>query len=989
MPILDLFRKKRNELGKEQIVPLIDEIFNDNMDMSRMMIQRVWWRNLLYYCLAEGTKIPLLDGRIVHIEDLVGQGDAWVYGFDLEKLKMVPALMTNVVETGKKPCLEISLDNGHAFICTLDHRILTWFGYKEARELEVGTPLVPYRNKFYMASGTQGGYNQIFQPYDAKWEQAHRMVAREIFGETIEGHVIHHINEDKQDNRPENLEMMTAREHSTLTLIKHKTTILNGMTAYAQSDEGRRRKSESAKRQWKENREKMLLAVRKYREDPGYLNRVRDGVQKSWDDPEKRAQHLEKLKSKWEEKKAAVNCRVIKIRAVGIKKVFDASVPATSNFAIESGVFVHNCGEQWIEYSPVTHSFIPRYRPQQGSPPVSNEIREYCRAVKAMLLNQKLVPVISPNTNEQEDKDAAKLGQGLLTWMDGINDGEIKKEKEKLTLWLSIAGTGFLRTFIEADLGRLILGEDSGTLRTGEVVTENVIPFNVFPDRLADKMRKMRYVGIQTLKPIEWVEDTFNVIVPAADNPLAMDYQRRLMHLVGKVSPWKGVGLEAQSMDIDADKTCILKEVEFCPNKNFPKGRYVVVAGDKLLTDVPRMPIAVEGDGTWYWTLTDFHFNYVPGRFWSDGGVNDLISSQIQINEIDKDLKDNRKTLGRNRILTPGELTLTRKTQMGESFLMMQYSGKDTAGQAPVFQQGTPLPQQVLEERAIHKSQIQDMSGDPKNVLKGHAPSAQASGIMVDMLTETARSGQAPDVDRWQHDMGNTYKKRLLCAKEAYTEERTIKITGKGKEAEIKQFKSSDLRDNTDIKLELDSGLAVTQAGRRDALMSMVKNGFFGPVESMPMSTKQEIFSRLGLSGFTDQTNADFDRAERENSKIVAGIMTGIMTIQTPIGPDSQVVEDDALFKYDDDKIHYEVHKHLILSQEFSDLDPRIQAALVNHTDLHHARMEAQKAQEAMAAAGTPPGPGGPPGPGNEPPQSVQPGMDGQPSPVPMQGAMP
>jgi len=280
-------------------------------------------------------------------------------------------------------------------------------------------------------------------------------------------------------------------------------------------------------------------------------------------------------------------------------------------------------GEQWLEYSRATRSFIPRYRPEQGNPPVSNEIREYVRSVKAMLLNQKLVPSIAPNTNEQEDRDAAKLGQELLTWMEGLNDQEIADEKEKMIIWMALAGTAFLRTFAEKDLGRVFLGDDGQSMRTGEVTTENIIPFNVFPDRMADRMRKMRYIGIQTLKPIEWVEDTFQIKVNPTENVMAMDYQRRLMRLVGQVSPWKGYGLETQSLDLDAEQTCLFREVEFRPNINYPKGRYVAMAGDKIIIDKPRMPIMAQDDGTWFFTITDFHYNFVPGRFWSDGGVND------------------------------------------------------------------------------------------------------------------------------------------------------------------------------------------------------------------------------------------------------------------------------------------------------------------------------------------------------------------------------
>lgn len=629
-------------------------------------------------------------------------------------------------------------------------------------------------------------------------------------------------------------------------------------------------------------------------------------------------------------------------------------------------------GEQWLEYSRATRSFIPKYRPEHGAPPVSNEIREYVRSIKAMLLNQRMLPVIAPNTNEQEDLDAAKTGQDLLTWMEDLNDAELAEEREKMTIWLSLAGTTFLRTFPETDLGQVFMTEDGETLSLGEVATEHIIPFNVFPDRLADRMRRMRYIGIQALKPIEWVEDTFKKKVNPSDNVLALDYQRRLMRLVGQVSPWKGYGLETLSLDLDAEKTCIYREVEFRPTVRYPYGRYISVAGDTLLQNVNRMPIKVTNDGKWYWTLTDFHFNFVPGRFWSDGGVNDLISPQNQINEIDKSFRDNRKTLGRNRILTPGELQMERKTEIGESFLVLKYSGKDTGGQRPEFHQGTPLPAQFIEERSIHKSQIQDMAGDPKNILKGQSPSARASGVMTDILRETAERGHYPDVDRYKRSMTMVYKKRLLVAQEVYAEERTIKIGGAGSDAQVKQFKGADLRNNTDIRLEEDSGLATTQAGRREAMLKLIEVGLFGDIRTAPMSLRQELLKRFGLSGFTDQSNTDYERAQRENSRIVAGMIDGIMTVTTPVGPDSQVIEDDPLFKYDDDNIHYEVHKRLILSQEFQDLPAEVQAALVVHADVHHLRMMAQAAQEAMAQAG-PPAPGGPNG---EDPRNSQPPMD-------------
>ena len=93
---------------------------------------------------------------------------------------------------------------------------------------------------------------------------------------------------------------------------------------------------------------------------------------------------------------------------------------------------LYYCGEQYIEYIRSTNSFRRRVLPDLQPTPVSNEIREYVRSIKATLMNTKFVPRILPNTNEKEDKDAADLGEQLLVWLDNVHDQEYFDEKEKL-----------------------------------------------------------------------------------------------------------------------------------------------------------------------------------------------------------------------------------------------------------------------------------------------------------------------------------------------------------------------------------------------------------------------------------------------------------------------------------------------------------------------------------------------------------------------------
>jgi len=585
-------------------------------------------------------------------------------------------------------------------------------------------------------------------------------------------------------------------------------------------------------------------------------------------------------------------------------------------------------GEQYIEFVRSTGTFRRRNSPDFTPTPVSNEVREYVRSIKAMLMNQKMVPRVWPNTSEKEDNQAAELGENLLTWMDQSQNASFFDEKEKLCIWLSIAGTAFMRTYPNAE-GGLWLPDGS---KTGDVACESILPFNIRLDTLGDSLDKKRWIGVQSLKDREWVEDTFKVKIEHTDsNKTQIDYQKRLAKLVGTVSPWKGQVMELQTLETDDDDVVLFKEIEFAPVREFPNGKYVCTCGGKLLVNVHRLPIAATPD-YWTYSLTDFHYNYVPGRFWSDPGVNDLISPQNIINEIDQALSINRKGIGRPKIIVAGEVGLKKLDMGGHGFLALQYN--PIMGQKPDFQEGTPLPAQVLEERRLQKEQMQDASGDPKNVLKGQAPSANASGILTENLKETAESGRYPDVDRFNRSLTRVYKKRLLLAQEIYTEERLIKITGRGNKVKIVKFKASDLRGNTDVRLELDSGLIATKSGQAQMMLNMIQAGFFKEGETDP-TLRQEVLQRLGMSSFTDETNNDVDRAESENMAIASGSSDVMTAKQNPETGEDEVITDDPLFKYDNHASHYETHRKYIISPEFKEIPIQSQVMALYHADTH------------------------------------------------------
>lgn len=204
-------------------------------------------------CFTKDTKISLLDGREVTFEYLVenySNKEFYVYSYDLEKNKIVAGKAHSPRKTCEsKEILKITLDNGEEIKCTTNHPFLLKNGeYKNAEELEIGQSLMPlYRKK------DKRGYEMILDT--EKWVYTHRTMAdwsqRKNHPKRT---VVHHVDFNKTNNDPTNLQLMTWNEHTELHASQ---SIL--LTNYAQSEQGRQKSRELmsalwADPVWKENR---------------------------------------------------------------------------------------------------------------------------------------------------------------------------------------------------------------------------------------------------------------------------------------------------------------------------------------------------------------------------------------------------------------------------------------------------------------------------------------------------------------------------------------------------------------------------------------------------------------------------------------------------------------------------------------------------------------------------------------------------------------
>lgn len=289
----------------------------NNMTMRDKVEQMVLYGDVALHCscLAGDTKIPLLDGRELRIDELqkeFGDTPFWVYSTD-ENGDFVPKRAVALGETGRRDDMyKITLDNGESFECTSDHLIRMRDGrYKPASELEENDSLMP----LYRRVNTKG-YEQVQKNTDnSKWELTYWKTASIVNHESMadkwawikspssDGETsiaCHHKSGIKSDNSPENLEWLGKHEHwllhaslGTERLRKqHKQWDIPEKRA--EYTENNRRAGKVSAEMYPDQWKRMIENGTKWNRE--HAEHHRENLTKLWEDSEMREHIIRKIK---------------------------------------------------------------------------------------------------------------------------------------------------------------------------------------------------------------------------------------------------------------------------------------------------------------------------------------------------------------------------------------------------------------------------------------------------------------------------------------------------------------------------------------------------------------------------------------------------------------------------------------------------------------------------------------------------------------------
>jgi dCTP deaminase len=169
-------------------------------------------------CFRGDTRVALVNGESATLEEMARRHDSgeqfWGYSLGASG-RIIVTLLDMPRFIGRDSLLEITLDNDEPIRATPDHVFVRRDGrFAQASALRPGDSVMPLYRKL------QRGYEYVYQPINGHLLPTHRLadewnLRHDIYKDRPGSHR-HHIDFDRRNNKPINLERMGAADHIRL-----------------------------------------------------------------------------------------------------------------------------------------------------------------------------------------------------------------------------------------------------------------------------------------------------------------------------------------------------------------------------------------------------------------------------------------------------------------------------------------------------------------------------------------------------------------------------------------------------------------------------------------------------------------------------------------------------------------------------------------------------------------------------------------------------
>ena len=532
---------------------------------------------------------------------------------------------------------------------------------------------------------------------------------------------------------------------------------------------------------------------------------------------------------------------------------------------------------------------------------VINHIRRIIRTETSKLVSQKPRPFVLPNTTEDEDLAAARIGEQIIEAT--LAEDNVASTIRQWVWWGSVCGTAFLKQAYNHKLK-----DEDG--KQGVIEVSRCTPFEIFVDNLTQEdIEKQPFVLHASTKAPEEVKRMYGVTVaPNAVGTTDM-VEDQFLNIVG---------IQQQKND-----KVIVLEYWLKPgcHEQFPEGGMFVVAGGKLCHVQKKHP------------YNHKQYPFYPmrametGRFYGDSIIMDAIPVQRELNRTRSQIVEAKNLMAKPKLIGhKGSINAKMITSEPGQFI-----GVTPGFDFPKPLEMAPLPQYVFELETRLHADLDDMAGQHE-ITRGENPSQVTAATALSYLQEQDDTKLAFAVASIEESIAKLGKHRLKLISQFWTTPRLVKIVGKDNILEVQNWQASDLRGNTDVRVEAGSALPRSKAAKQAMLMELFK---FAP---MP---PQEMFKLLDLQGIEkvyEEVLKDKRQAQRENMRMANFTVEIIERARQAQESMGQIRDNTPLIQpndFDNHEAHIEEHNNFRKGQQYELLPWQVRKEFDMHVFLH------------------------------------------------------
>jgi hypothetical protein len=567
--------------------------------------------------------------------------------------------------------------------------------------------------------------------------------------------------------------------------------------------------------------------------------------------------------------------------------------------------------------------------PKWRSRPTINRVRPIVRSELAKLTAQKPTASIIPASSEDIDMYAARAGEQI--WESVWRRKKLKAVQRRTLFWTLTCGSGFLKTYWDASL------PDTDSDQSGDFCYVPETPFHVFvPDLRQEDLEEQPYLIHAQIRSIDQMTLKFPGVSLSRSKGREELIEDSYLNLIGANNP--------------GDKQTVLcLEIWVKPGAVplFPDGAMFTIIGDSI----------VQGGEGWPYIHGKYpfaKFDHIPsGKFYCDSSLVDLIPVQREYNRTRGQIIEAKNRMAKPQLAAPAGSVDPRKITT-EPGLVIEYTpGMNPPQPIPL----APLPSYVMQELDRLLMDMSDISGQHE-VSRGQTPPGVTAATAISYLQEQDDSMLTSSYESLEEGIEKTAGMTLALVSQFWDTKRMIKVVGEDGSFEVLAFQGSNLRGNSDIRIEGGSSLPTSKAAKQAFIMDLMKMGFIPPEKGL------EVMEMGGITRVYDEVQTDMREAQRENLKMMRvteeqmmqhdqlqmqnlntgegteeGIESGVSEGMEMPSPEQNEMTPLQLIvpvnNWNNDRLHIEVHNKLRKGQAFDQAPEHVKALVDAHVKQH------------------------------------------------------